>query len=298
MRIRGLIHMLELDHKIIGIKCYKSIKFFYFQNSQMATFKRYLYQDNWIDLDYDETNLYKKGRYLAYKINFVYKIEAIGKYDRIAYYDKLSLDRSLYNFLDNLGNTMFLDLEMTMPSYTFKGKGYVTEIVQAGYVICDNDNKVINKYSNYIKPKINKELSKRAEDFLGITSEEFYNKCIPYKKFYDEFNETLFKYDPAIIIFGRNDKIVLNDSYNINNVKSLNNKTRFINLCQLIKTYYELKNDPGLFKLLGVFYNNDETQVHDALDDCEATRLVYLAFKKDILENKFKDKIREVFNIN
>ena len=54
MKIRGLIHMIELDHKVIGIKLYKSIKFFYFQNSQMNTFKRYLYQDNWIELEYDE----------------------------------------------------------------------------------------------------------------------------------------------------------------------------------------------------------------------------------------------------
>ena len=51
MKIRGLIHMIELDHKVIGIKLYKSIKFFYFQNSQMNTFKRYLYQDNWIELE-------------------------------------------------------------------------------------------------------------------------------------------------------------------------------------------------------------------------------------------------------
>ena len=39
------------------------------------------------------------------------------------------------------------------------------------------------------------------------------------------------------------------DSYDINNVPSLKDECRFINLCQLIKTYYELKNDPGLFKL-------------------------------------------------
>ena len=50
MRICGLIHMIELDNRIIGLKCYKHIKFFYFQNSQMNTFKRYLYQDNWIEL--------------------------------------------------------------------------------------------------------------------------------------------------------------------------------------------------------------------------------------------------------
>ncbi len=290
--------MLELDHKIIGIKCYKSIKFFYFQNSQMNTFKRYLYQDNWIDLEYDENILSKKGNYLAYKVSFVYKLEAIGKYDRTIYYDKIALDKSLYDFLNNLGNTMFLDLEMTMPSYTFRGKGFVTEIIQAGFEICDDNNNIIYQYSNYVKPSVNKELTKRAEDFLGITSKDFFEKCIPYNDFYNEFNNVLFKYDPSIIIYGRNDKIVLNESYDINNVKSLNNKTRFINLCQLIKTYYELKNDPGLFKLLSVYYDNTDVQIHNALADSEATRLVFLAFKKDILENKYRDKMIETFKIN
>ena len=48
MRISGFIHMIELDSKIIGIVTYKKIEFFYFQNSQMNLFKRYLYQGNWI----------------------------------------------------------------------------------------------------------------------------------------------------------------------------------------------------------------------------------------------------------
>ncbi len=295
MKIRGLIHMIELDHKVIGIKQYKSIIFFYFQNSQMNIFKRYLYQDNWIELEYDENYLSRKGQYLAYRVSYVYKLEAIGKFDHIVYYDKNILNQSLFNFLNNLGNTMFLDLEMTMPSYSFKGKGFTTEVIQAGIEICDNNLDVISKYSNYIEPKINKSLSKRAEDFLGITSDEFYKKCIKYKDFYNDFNEMLFKYDPAIVVFGKNDQLVLNESYDINSMPSLKNKTRYINLCQLIKNYYELKNDPGLFKLFGVYYGNDETQVHDALDDCEVTRLVFIAFKKDVLENKFKNKILETF---
>ena len=296
MKIRGLIHMIELDHNVIGIKSYKLIRFFYFQNRQMNTFKRYLYQDNWIELEYDENYLSRKGQYLAYRVSYVYKLEAIGKYDHITYYDKNILNNSLHKFLSNLGNTMFLDLEMTMPSYTFKGKGFITEVIQAGIEICDNDLNIIHKYSNYIKPKINKQLSKRAEDFLGISSTDFYDRAIEYESFYNSFNEMIYKYDPAIVVFGKNDQLVLNESYDINNLPSLVNKTRYINLCQLIKNYYELKNDPGLFKLFGVYYDNSEIQIHDALSDSEVTRLVFLAFRKDILDNKYKNKIIETFN--
>ena len=83
--------MIELDHKVIGIKLYKQIMFFYFQNSQMSLLKKYLYQDNWIELEYNEFTS-KKGPYLAHKIDFVYKIEAIGKFDHVTYFDKSELN--------------------------------------------------------------------------------------------------------------------------------------------------------------------------------------------------------------
>ena len=281
MRICGTIHMIELDHKIIGIRCYKHIKFFYFQNSQMNTFKRYLYQDNWIDLEYDDSRTVRKGQYNAYVISYLYRIEALGKFDRVIYYDKVMINKSLNNFLNSLDNTMFLDLEMTMPSYKFKGKGFKTEIIQAGLLIINHKGEELYRYSNYIKPKLTTELTKRAEDFLGIKSDEFYAKAIDYSLFYSDFKEILDKYNPTIVVYGKNDILVLNESYSINGVKSLKNKTRFVNLCQLIKNYYELRNDPGLFKLYKLYYNCDDVQVHDAFNDCEVTKEVFLSFRED-----------------
>lgn len=282
MRIRGTIHMIELDHKIIGIEVYKRIKFFYFQNSQMNLFKRYLYQGNWIDLEYDDSRTVRKGAYDAYVISYVYTIEALGRLDRVIYYDKLNLNKSLSKFLANLDNTMFLDLEMTMPSYSFKGKGFKTELIQAGILVIDKNGEELCRYSNYIKPKIATELSKRVEDFLGITSEEFFLRAINYKDFYNDFKEIIVKYNPAIVVYGKNDIIVLNQSYDINGVPSLKHETRFVNLCQLIKTYYELRNDPGLFKLFKLYYDIDDVQVHDAFNDCEVTSKVFQAFRDDI----------------
>ncbi len=296
MRIRGMIHMIELNNKIIGIKSYKHIKFFYFQNGQMSTFKKYLYQDNWIDLEYNPKNIIRKGQYLAYKIDYIFKIEAPGIFDKIVYYDKNLISKSLSLFLDSLDNTMFLDLEMTMPSFNFKGKDYKTEIVQAGLEVCDKEFNVLYKYSNYIMPKYSKTLSDRATDFLKITNEEFKTKAIPYDTFYNEFNQILSNYNPVIITYGKNDQIVLNNSYEINVVPSLSRKTRFVNLCQLIKSYYELKNDPGLFKLYGIYYEFESDQLHDALTDSIVTKKVFEAFKKDIIENKFNNIIRDYFN--
>jgi len=296
LKIRGPIHMIELDSKIIGLKINKKIEFFYFQNSQMNLFKKYLYQDNWIEFEYNENKVIK-GKFECHQISYVYKIEAIGKLDHIVYYDKFGIVSSLSDFLNSFDNMMFLDLEMTMPSYQFKGKGqFRTEVIQTGIIILDKNGKELYKYSNYILPKLQSKISNRALDFLKLSEEEFYTKAISYDKFYDEFNDMLNKYNPAIIVYGKNDSIVLNDSYDINLKPSLKNKTRFVNILQLIKTYYELKNDPGLFKLYNVFYDIDENQIHDALDDCITTYKVFEAFKKDLETKEKLSKIREAFN--
>ena len=291
MRIRGLIHMIELDNKIIGIKKYKKIEFFYFQNSQMNVFKRYLYVGNWIDLEYDEEKTTRRGPYLAYVISFVNRLEAEVLYDHIVYYDKKDITSSLYDFLGSLDNTMFLDLEMTMPPYNFKGKGFRTEVIQAGFIIFDKNGEELMRYRNFIEPMITKTLSKRAEKFLGITNEEFIENQIPYLTFYNDFKEIIEKYNPAIVVYGKNDILVLNDSYLLHNVPSLKDQTRYVNLCQLIKSHYELRNDPGLFKLFQIYYDNEDIQVHDAFNDSEVTAKVFEAFREDIL---YKTKTQEI----
>ena len=295
MRIRGPIHMIELDNRIVGIKVNKKITFFYFHNSQMNLFKRYLYQNNWLDIEYEDKYV-KKGGYLAHPVSYIYKIEVLNKLNHIVYYNKTSINKSSYDFLNSLGYKMFLDLEMTMPSYSFKGKGFRTEIIQAGILLVDKDGNTILKYDNYIKTKLSPIISKRALDFLKITLEDYEAKAISYDQFYDDFSKIVNEYNPAIIVYGKNDILVLNDSYDINGKESLKDKCRFINLCQLLKSYYELKNDPGLFRLYNFFYSKIDEQVHDALSDSYATFKVFEAFKNDIKDNKMMNLIRENFD--
>jgi len=293
--MRGPIHMIELDNRIIGIKEGKRILFFYFHNSQMNLFKRYLYQNNWIDIEYDE-RMTKKGGYLAYCVSVIYKIEVLNKLNHIVYYNKAQINKSSYDFLNGLDYKLFLDLEMTMPSYTFKGKGFRTEIIQAGLLLVDKDGNEVFKYDNYIKAKLSPTISKRALDFLKISLDEYNLKAINYIDFYNVFRNIIEKYNPAILVYGRNDILVLNDSYLINEVESLKDKCRFINLCQLIKSFYELKNDPGLFKLYNIYYGNYDEQIHDALGDSFATYKVFEAFKDDIKNSNMVDTIRENFD--
>ncbi len=287
--------MIELDNRIIGINDRNRILFFYFHNSQMNLFKRYLYQNNWIDIEYDK-KMTKKGSYLAYPVSYIYKIEVLNKLNHIVYYNKTAINKSSYDFLNSLDNKLFLDLEMTMPSYSFRGKGFRTELIQAGLLLVNKDNNIILKYDNYIKAKLSPTISKRALNFLNISLEEYNEKAIDYINFYKDFRNIIEKYNPAIIVYGKNDILVLNDSYDINEVESIKDKCRFINLCQLIKSFYELKNDPGLFKLYNTFYKNDDEQIHDALSDSVATYKVFEAFKEDIRKNEMLSIIRENFD--
>lgn len=282
MKISGRIHTIDIKNKLVGILINKKIQFYYFQNSQMNLFKRYLYVGNWVEIEYDENHKIIKGKKEAFVVSFVYKISSIDKYNKIIYYDKKMLNSSLSSFLKSLGNVMVLDLEMTMPSYNFKGKGFKAEIIQAGYLIINGEGEEITRYSKYVKPKLQTKLSKRVEDFLNLDSFEFEAKAISYDEFYDEFSEALDIYKPVILVYGKNDIIVLNDSYAINDKPSLSNKTRFINLCQLIKNYYDLRNDPGLFKLYKIYYGNQDIQIHDAFNDSEVTALVFKAFKDEV----------------
>lgn len=282
MKISGRIHTIDIKNKLVGILINKKIQFYYFQNSQMNLFKRYLYVGNWVEIEYDENHKIIKGKKEAFVVSFVYKISSIDKYNKIIYYDKKMLNSSLSSFLKSLGNVMVLDLEMTMPSYNFKGKGFKAEIIQAGYLIINGEGEEITRYSKYVKPKLQTKLSKRVEDFLNLDSFEFEANAISYDEFYDEFSEALDIYKPVILVYGKNDIIVLNDSYAINDKPSLSNKTRFINLCQLIKNYYDLRNDPGLFKLYKIYYGNQDIQIHDAFNDSEVTALVFKAFKDEV----------------
>lgn len=288
MKIKGMIHSIDIDAKIIGIKQYKRVVYFYFQNSQMNLFKRYLYKGILIELEYDEEKLFKKHRISAYLVSFIYKLESIAKYRKTIYYDKAYIGKSLSSFLKGLGNIMFLDLEMTMPGYNSKGKPFRTEMVQAGFIIVNSNGDELARYCNYITPTLSKNISKRTENFLKITDFEFQSKAISYKQFYDDFKEVLDEFNPVIMVYGRNDIIVLNDSYAINEVPSLKERTRFINLCQLIKSHYEFKNDPGLFKLHKLYYNDDDVQIHDAFNDSQVTLEVYKAFYNDV--NKITNK--------
>lgn len=295
MRMFGAIHKVHLGQRMIALKTYQRVTYFYFQSGQFNQFKRYLFSGVYIDLEYNEDKIFIKKGISAYPIDYVNQIFQKTAHRNVVFYDQTMLHNSLSQFLASLGNKMFLDLEMTMPPYGFTGKEFVAEMIQAGYLLVDANGEEISRYSNYIRPALHPNLSKRTLKFLNIEEEAFRSKAIPYRDFYEDFKEILELYHPTIIIYGKNDSLILKQSFYLNNVPSLMQEIRFVNLCKLVKDYYNLKNDPGLFKLFQIYYENEDIQIHDAFNDCYVTKEVFLAFQKDVARyTHFKDKIKSI----
>ena len=297
MRIIACIYKTQIKDRIIGIKTPNRILYLHFTNAQFNQLKRFLYPGTYVDLDYAEEKCFIRRGIATYAVNFVQRIYRFYGYKKIQYYDYQKLNSSLSDFLHNLGNIMFLDLEMTMPGYTFTGKGYQPEIVQAGYVLVNGLGDEITRYSHYIKTYVHADISKRTLDFLKISLQAFHESAIPYEEFYEDFRMVLEQYHPSIVIFGKNDRIILNKSFEIHNVKSLSNQIRYVNLSKLIQSFYHLNNDPGLFKLYQIYYENENVQTHNAFDDAYVTMQVFKAFVDDVdLKTNFHSKIKEKFS--
>lgn len=282
MRIRGFIHNFDLDNQTITIKYHNSIKKFYFQKSLFKNFKKFLSDKEIIDLvSYDEETNHS-GVY-AYQVMYVIELQIIlPKHNKI-FYDKRSLNKEVNEFFDSLNYKLFIDTEMTMPNY-YNDQAFIPELIQAGFFVENKAGEIIEKYNYHIRPTKAKFINARTKKFLHLTSAVKKDE-ISYYKFYNKFKALLNKYKPAVITFGKNDKLFLESSYKVNNLPNLSFMTRFVNLSHIIKNYYELKNDPGLFSLYEYYYGIKDTQHHDALEDAEVTKKVYDAFIKDLKNN-------------
>ena len=293
MRLIGVIRKVNISTKMIALQSFRRWVYLYFQSGQWSLFKPYLYEGVYMDLEASDSERFTKNQIQAVVVEYVNEVFTPSMNRRICHYSKRSIHTSLSNFLSSLGNIMFLDLEMTMPPYHYNHR-FQPEIIQAGFLLVNGEGEEIFRYSSYIRPSLSKNLNRRVQTFLNIDEKTFFQKAVPYEKFYEEFNEVLTDYHPAIVIYGKNDSIILNQSYDLHHRLPLNSKTRFVNLCQLIKNFYDLRNEPGLFKMYQLYYDDFSIQLHDAFNDSEVTCKVFQAFKKEVQHlTSFYDKVHK-----
>lgn len=217
-----------------------------------------------------------------YFLNYVIRIVSLD--NQYLCYDNQYIDKTLGEFLNKPRNLMFLDLEFSMQEYN-SHEPFIHEIIQIGYLIFDDTGKEVLRYNQYVRPNSGK-LSSRTCKFLNINNRYFFNRAVNHNVVYRDLLRVLRKYDPHIVVYGKNDIKALKSFYEINKLPPLDRLTHFINLASLITNYYHLDSEPGLFNLYALYYGDDMTQDHDAYFDAYVTSMVYDAFRKDVSSRK------------
>lgn len=283
MTITGVIHGVNIEGRYFSIQIGKRVTYFYLQNNLMKRFRKYLNVGRFVSFEFDEHKVRIIRPVKAFQVTYFIKIFSKKTKRNEVHYDLSQIRGGIKSLINNVRNTLFLDLEMTMQDYQ-SPRGFKPEIIQAGILVCDRHFNTLEKHMVYVKPTRYPRLTKRTQRFLNLDSDTI--DGIEYLAFYDLFKRMVKTYKPAIIVWGKNDILALKDSYEINQVEPLDLHTTYINLLQIQKNYFNLKNDLGLFRALELYTEEKSDQAHDALEDAIATQRVFVAFKKAINSKK------------
>ncbi len=277
MVVYGFVHEVIENERIISIIENDHVAYYYATKSLFSAFQKYLDEDIIIYFNTLDVKKIIHGK-SAKKIESIIKIMYPKKHGSEIFYDVTMIKAGIKDLINEEGNHLFLDLEMTMPEYGEFGT-YVSEVIEAGYVLCNKNDVVIEKNLLYIKPTREKELSSRAVKFLHINKEDVMSG-ISFKEFYDKLKSIIDEYHPMVVVWGRNDILSLKEAYIINDLPNLNTQIRFVDLLKVHKNYFSLKNDLGLFNTYAKYTGEKEDQSHDALVDATYTKEVFKYFKK------------------
>lgn len=283
MEVYGKVLKVFPDERIIKIEYKNRLLCLYMTRKTFKDFGPYFYKEPYIFVEIsNEAKMY--GKYYGYEIISFVKIVETGLRERIIYYDIETIRGGVKNLINKTKNKMFLDLEFTLPSF-YQTIPHVAEIVQYGIVVEDENGNIVFKESNLVKPNRKFGINQRTLNFISRKREEF-DDALTYQEFYEKINDCLSKYNAKIIAWGKSDILMLEQSFALNKVKPLNVRKRYINLMQVIKNYYNIKEDMGLFNTYQEYASSDaENQIHDALEDAMVTREIFRMFKER-LNNK------------
>ncbi len=272
----GTIESINTDDRTVVIQQRKRKQTIYFQRAMFQKYLKYLQPNHTIVYGLKIHHKPYKAEQ-KYTVKDVYKILKKTSRKTIVLYSHSQLVDQTKHFINKLDYKLFLDLEMSMHPY-YVQKDFIQEVIQAGFVLVDRDDQVIETYKTFIQPTKHKKLTKRTLKFLNITQEDV-DTGITYKAFYDTFKEKIETYNPAIIVWGKNDHLALQETSDVNDLPGFDRASRFINLLKLHKNVFRLKNDIGLLNAYKLYGNESDSQLHDALEDALMTKDIFIGFK-------------------
>jgi sporulation inhibitor KapD len=284
--VSGRVRSFDEENRIISMYVKDRVKYFYIQRSLLNRVSKYIDYNRFFQFTVtnDEQRIYRNHKVKT--VDYIIKIMEIRYRKNIVYYDMKDIQNGTRIMINKIGYKMFLDLEMSMHPYKVD-KDFKQEIIQASYYLMDSENKVIEVYDQLIKPTRHTTLTRRTLKFLKITQEQI-DEGVDFSEFYHHFKRVVNKYNPAIVVWGRNDFLALEEGYRINDLPDLKSN-RYVNLLKLHKNYFNLKNDLGLFNAYGLYEAPLEDQAHNALEDAYVTSKIFYGFKEVLNDQRYVD---------
>lgn len=282
MTIFGKIRTINLDDRTFEIKINNKIEFFYFSRSQYKKFKPYLHEGLYVFFICKETKIIKCHHSMREVISFT-KMMRHTKRKCITYYDLDMIKKSVDKLLSKDSYRMFIDLEFTMPSYSYvHGSGFKPEIIQYGVYLEDSEGNLVLTLHDNVLPLDNNSITDRTCEFLNLTKDDFKN-AQTYNQFYYTLKNIISLYQPIVYVWGRNDIYVIDLSCEMHHKPKLLERRQIVNIMQVIKNYYSIKSDIGLFNAYELFGRHaPNEQDHDSLNDAVATSEIFHLFLEEI----------------
>lgn len=279
-----MLHGVIESKRLITIKTKRKINFYYMSKSMFKQFMQYFEPGIFIFMTVKVQTRYYRG-FIVRNVVSIDKLLSPNKNRPTIYYDISIIKSGIKNLINQNRYRLFLDFEMSMPPYN-NYQSFVSEIIQAGFILTDESGKIIEEFSSYIKPKLIPEISIRTKKFLHIDQSD-----VDGGKTYDDLHKLIVelqrKYNPIVYVWGKNDQLELHKLNRIHRLSNFAKTMQFIDLLSLHKMYYGLKNDLGLFNAYNMYMEDSdlEKQKHDALEDALVTKEIFYAFK-DVCNNK------------
>lgn len=277
MKVYGKVYSVNRKERLISMIINKRLMSFHMTNKNMRDFKSYLDKMPYVFLDIFDEKIKNNGK-IYFEINYFIKIVVPRLIRSDVYYDLSMIRKGVKSLLNREQTKMFLDLEFTLPYSSHQ----LPEIVQYGLVIEDINNDVIFEDTCLVKPTKKSSLNKRTLKFLSLEYKDFDNAC-SYIEFYQMLERLIYEHDVKIIAWGKNDILTLEKSFKINHLKPLDIRNRYMNLMQIMKNYYNNKQEMGLFSTYKELTNAEAIhQSHNAFEDALIMREIFHIFRKNI----------------
>lgn len=282
MKVYGKVYNVNTKDRTISLIINNRLEYFHMSNKIMRGFKAYLYKKPYVFLNVEDEKVRINGR-RCYRIKYFIKIIVPRIKRSNVYYDLAMIRRGVRSLMNRLETKMFLDLEFSLP---YNGRNYVPEILQYGMIVEDKDGEIILEDSSLVRPMHRRSLNKRTLNFLSLDYKQFKKAC-SYIEFYQLLEKCIRDYDVKIIAWGKNDIMALEKSFKINHLQPLDIQNRYMNLMQVMKNYYNYKQEMGLFTTYQELTDSEEmNQSHDAFEDAFITREIFHLFKQKINEDQ------------